>query len=142
MPGRTLAEALLVPTRLYVKSCLAATAGGGVKALAHITGGGLLENIPRVIPDSVSVEIDAGAWPLPSVFRWLAETAGIARTELARVFNCGLGMVAVVDPARADALERALSDAGETVFRVGRVVPRPTGGAGTILLHTETAWPG
>ena len=142
MPGKRLADALLIPTRLYVKSCLAAAAAGGVNALAHITGGGLVENIPRVIPETVSVELDARAWPLPPVFRWLAETSGISRGELARVFNCGLGMVAVVDPHRAEAITKVLTDAGEIVHRVGRVVPRPAGGAGTILLHTETAWPG
>jgi len=142
VPGHTLAEALLVPTRLYVKSCLAAAAAGGVRALAHITGGGLVENIPRVIPSDVSVEIDARAWTLPAVFRWLAETAGFSRGELARVFNCGLGMVAVVEPGRADAITRVLTEGGETVYRVGRVVPRPKGGPGTLLLNTETAWPG
>jgi phosphoribosylformylglycinamidine cyclo-ligase len=142
MPDRTLAEALLVPTRLYVKSCLAAAAAGGVKALAHITGGGLVENIPRVIPPEVSVELDALAWPLPPVFRWLAETAGLSRSELARVFNCGLGMIAVVEPSRADAISQVFTDAGETVYRVGRVVPRPAKDAGTLLLNTETAWPG
>ena len=140
--GRTLAEALLVPTRLYVKSCLAAAAAGGLKALAHITGGGLVENIPRVIPAEVSVELDARAWTLPPVFRWLAETAGLSRGELARVFNCGLGMIAVVEPNRAEALSRTFADAGETVHRVGRVVPRPAENAGTILINVETAWPG
>ncbi|HTS91446.1 MAG TPA: phosphoribosylformylglycinamidine cyclo-ligase [Stellaceae bacterium] len=141
-PGRTLAEALLVPTRLYVRSSLAAIAAGGVKALAHITGGGLVENIPRVIPDHVSVELDARAWKLPPVFRFLAETAGLAGGELARVFNCGIGMVAVVDPARTDAVEHAFAAEGETVLRIGRVVPRPPGGAGTLILNTESEWPG
>ncbi len=141
-PGKSLGEALLVPTRLYVKSCLAAIAGGGVRALAHITGGGLVENIPRVIPDDLSVEIDARSWTLPPVFRWLAETGGIARGELGRVFNCGLGMVAIVESARAADVERAFVEAGETVHRIGRVVPRPKDGTGTILIHTETAWPG
>ena len=142
VPAGTLAEALLVPTRLYVKSCLAAAAAGGLKALAHITGGGLVENIPRVIPADVSVELDARAWTLPPVFRWLAETAGLSRGELARVFNCGLGMIAVVEPNRAEALSRIFADAGETVHRVGRVVPRPAESAGTILINVETAWPG
>jgi len=141
-PGKSLGEALLAPTRLYVKSCLAAIAAGGVRALAHITGGGLIENIPRVIPDALSVEIDARSWTLPPVFRWLAETGGIARSELARVFNCGIGMVAVVERARADAIEQALTANGETVHRIGRVVPRPKDGAGTILVNTESAWPG
>ena len=141
-PGLTLGDALLAPTRLYVRSCLAAIGTGGVKALAHITGGGLVENVPRVIPETVSVALDAERWPLPPVFRWLAETAGIARSELARVFNCGLGMVAVVDTAKADAVERAFAAQGETVYRVGRVVPRQQGGTGTLLLNTETQWPG
>jgi phosphoribosylformylglycinamidine cyclo-ligase len=142
LTGRTLAEALLVPTRLYVKSCLAAAATGDIKALAHITGGGLVENIPRVIPAGVSVELDASAWVLPPVFRWLAETAGLSRSELARVFNCGLGMIAVVDPSRVEAISRVFTDTGETVYRVGRVVARPADGAGTLLINTETAWPG
>jgi len=131
-----------VPTRLYVKSCLAAAATGDIKALAHITGGGLVENIPRVIPAGVSVELDASAWVLPPVFRWLAETAGLSRSELARVFNCGLGMIAVVDPSRVEAISRVFTDTGETVYRVGRVVARPADGAGTLLINTETAWPG
>src|SRR5579872_1571534 len=114
-PGQSLAAALLIPTRLYVKSCLAAAAGGGLKALAHITGGGLVENIPRVIPETMSVELDAKAWTLPPVFRWLAETAGLTRAELARVFNCGLGMIAIVEPARVEAVSRVLTDNGETV---------------------------
>jgi phosphoribosylformylglycinamidine cyclo-ligase len=142
MTSRTLAEALLVPTRLYVKSCLAAAATGDIKALAHITGGGLVENIPRVIPAGVSVELDASAWVLPPVFRWLAETAGLSRSELARVFKCGLGMIAVVDPSRVEAISRVFTDTGETVYRVGRVVARPADGAGTLLINTETAWPG
>ena len=141
-PGKTLAEALLVPTRLYVKSCLAAIAAGGVKALAHITGGGLIENIPRVIPDGLSVELDAASWPLPPVFRWLAETGGITSAELARVFNCGIGMIAIVDPAAVPSVEKSLIEAGETVYRVGRVVPRAPGGKGTIILNAERQWPG
>jgi phosphoribosylformylglycinamidine cyclo-ligase len=142
LSGRTLAEALLVPTRLYVKSALAAAAAGGLKALAHITGGGLVENIPRVIPAHLSVELDANAWTLPPVFRWLADTAGLSRGELARVFNCGLGMIAIVEPDRADAITLVLTQHGETVHSVGRVVPRPKDGPGTLLINTETAWPG
>ena len=140
--GMTLGEALLVPTRLYVRSCLAAIAAGGVKALAHITGGGLIENIPRVIPDDVAVELDARAWSLPPVFRWLAEAGGLTRPELARVFNCGIGMVAVVDPDHATAVTDAFANAGEVIHRIGRVVPRPADGNGTLIRHTEQAWPG
>jgi phosphoribosylformylglycinamidine cyclo-ligase len=95
-----------------------------------------------VIPSGVSVELDARAWTLPPVFRWLAETAGLSRGELARVFNCGLGMIVVVDPSQVDAVTRVFTQAGETVYRVGRVVARPQDGAGTLLVNTETAWPG
>jgi phosphoribosylformylglycinamidine cyclo-ligase len=140
-PGQTLGEALLAPTRLYVRGCRAALAAGGVKAFAHITGGGLLENIPRVLPESCAAELDARSWALPPVFRWLAETARIARAELARTFNCGIGMVAVVDPPTLERVEAALTGAGERVRRIGRIVPRAADAPGTQLLHTD-AWPG
>ena len=139
-PARSLAEALLVPTRIYVKSCLAAIRDGGVKALAHITGGGLIENIPRVLPDNVAVDIDATAWPLPPVFRWLAEAGGVATTEMARTFNCGIGMVVVVAADRADALTRIFEAGGETVHRIGAVVPRKGDDAQVILRNEDAAW--
>jgi phosphoribosylformylglycinamidine cyclo-ligase len=123
-PDRSLAEALLTPTRLYVKSCLAASRAGCVKALAHITGGGLVENVPRVLPAGVAVEVDAANWPVPPVFAWLAREGGVPAAEMARTFNCGIGMVAVVD---ADQVERAsaiFAEHGETVHRIGRVVAR------------------
>jgi phosphoribosylformylglycinamidine cyclo-ligase len=141
-PERALGEALLTPTRLYVKSCRAGLATGGIRALAHITGGGLLENIPRVLPDAVATELDARAWRLPPVFRWLAETGRIAPMEMARTFNCGIGMVAVVEPAAAERVTSALASMGETVHRIGRIVPRAEGAPGTVLLNTDTAWPG
>ncbi|HUB95888.1 MAG TPA: phosphoribosylformylglycinamidine cyclo-ligase [Stellaceae bacterium] len=136
--GRTLAEALLEPTRLYVKSCRAAIAAGGVKALAHITGGGLLENIPRVLPAGLAAEIDARRWPLPAVFAWLAERARIPASELARTFNCGIGMMVVVAPGDQDRIARILTEAGERVFAIGTI----GAGAGVRLVGTETAWPG
>jgi phosphoribosylformylglycinamidine cyclo-ligase len=141
-PGQSLAQALLTPTRLYVLGCRAALAAGGVKAFAHITGGGLVENIPRVLPDGLAAELDARAWALPPVFRWLAETAGIARTEMARTFNCGIGMVAVVDPKSVDRVSAALAAAGERVHRIGRIVARASDEPSTHLLHTEEQWPG
>ena len=119
----TLGEALLTPTRVYVKPALAAIRAGGVHALAHITGGGLTENLPRVLPDGMGVEIDPGSWPRPGVFRWLSETGGIAESEMLRTFNAGIGMALVVAPDRADELVGILRDAGETVTRIGRVVP-------------------
>ena len=120
----TIGAALLVPTRLYVRPVLAALRAGGVHALAHITGGGLTENPPRVLPDGLACEIDLGAWALPGVFRWLAATANMAEVELLKTFNCGIGMVVVVAADRAEALAALLAEAGETVVTLGRVVPR------------------
>ncbi|PKP70877.1 MAG: phosphoribosylformylglycinamidine cyclo-ligase [Alphaproteobacteria bacterium HGW-Alphaproteobacteria-4] len=121
-PG-TLGEALLAPTRLYVRPALAAIRAGGVHGLAHITGGGLTENPPRVLPEGLGIEIDLGAWALPPVFRWLAETSGMSEPELLKTFNCGIGMIAVVAPERAAALRAVLEAEGETVVALGRVVP-------------------
>jgi len=117
-----LGAALLAPTRLYVRQALAAIRAGGVHALAHITGGGLTENPPRVLPEGLACEIDLEAWPLPPVFRWLADTANMAEAELLKTFNCGIGMVLVVAADRADSLTVLLADSGETVTRLGRIV--------------------
>ena len=141
-PGQGLADALLTPTRLYVRGCRAALAAGGVKAFAHITGGGLVENIPRVLPDGLAAELDARAWALPPVFRSLAATGGIARTEMARTFNCGIGMVAVVGPESVDRVTAALQAAGERVDRIGRIVAGTGDEPSTHLLYTEEQWPG
>ena len=122
----SLGEALLTPTRLYVQPALAAVRAGGVHALAHITGGGLTENLPRVLPDDLGADIDLGSWSLPPVFAWLVQTGGMAQAELLKTFNAGIGMVLVVDAARAEALAALLSEAGETVHRIGTV----TEGAG------------
>ena len=126
-PGRSIGECLLEPTRIYVKSCLAAVRAGGVRALAHITGGGLVENIPRVLPDDLGVEIDASAWQVPEVFRWLARAGGIVPSEMERTFNCGIGMVVVVDPDRADELTTIMTEAGEAVHRMGTVTRHEVG---------------
>ncbi len=122
----TLGEALLTPTRLYVKQCLAAVRAGGVHALAHITGGGLTENLPRVLPEDLGADIDLNAWKLPTVFKWMAETGGIAEAEMLKTFNCGIGMILSVSADRADALVKVLEDEGENVVRLGTV----TKGAG------------
>ena len=119
-PG-DLGRALLVPTRLYVKPALAAIRAGGVHALAHITGGGITENLPRVLPKDLGAEIDLGAWSLPPVFRWLAEAGGIERAEMLKTFNSGIGMIVTVAADRADALTDLLAGQGETVHRLGRV---------------------
>ena len=122
----TLGAALLAPTRLYVKQSLAAVRAGGVHALAHITGGGLTENLPRVLPEDLGAEINLDAWDLPPVFQWLAQTGGMAEAEMLKTFNCGVGMILSVAADQADAIEALLKDEGETVYRVGQV----TKGAG------------
>ena len=124
---RPLGAALLEPTRIYVKSCLAAIRGGGVHALAHITGGGLIENLPRVLPDGLAARLDAAAWPQPPVFEWLADSGGIARHEMHRTFNCGIGMALIVAPASAAAATAALTGGDETVYEIGRIVKRGDG---------------
>jgi phosphoribosylformylglycinamidine cyclo-ligase len=116
-----LGEALLAPTRLYVKQALTAVRAGGVHALAHITGGGLTENLPRVLPEGLGAEIDLNAWDLPPVFRWLAETGGMAEAELLKTFNAGVGMVLAVEADQAAALTALLVEAGETVHQLGTV---------------------
>lgn len=117
----TLGEALLAPTRLYVKQALAAMRAGGVHALAHITGGGLTENLPRVLPDDMGATIDLSSWELPAVFRWLAETANMEEKELLKTFNSGIGMIVVVAADRADDIAALLTAAGEAVTRIGTV---------------------
>ncbi|MFW5641667.1 MAG: phosphoribosylformylglycinamidine cyclo-ligase [Roseicyclus sp.] len=119
--GGTLGAALLAPTRLYVRPVLAALRSGGVRALAHITGGGLTENLPRVLPEGLGAEVDLDAWDLPPVFAWLAEAGGIAEAEMLRTFNTGIGMVVVVAEERAEAIAAALSASGERVSVIGRV---------------------
>jgi phosphoribosylformylglycinamidine cyclo-ligase len=118
----SLGAALLTPTRLYVKQALAALQAGGVHALAHITGGGLTENPPRVVPEGLGCHIDLSSWVLPAVFRWLAETAGMSEPELLKTFNCGIGMILIVAADRAEAVAELLSDHGETVTRLGQIV--------------------
>lgn len=121
----SLGEALLTPTRLYVKPALQAIRAGGVHALAHITGGGLTENLPRVLPEGLGAEIDLNAWDLPPVFRWMAEAGGIVEAEMLKTFNCGIGMIVVCAEDRAEELAALLADAGETVARIGTVTETP-----------------
>jgi phosphoribosylformylglycinamidine cyclo-ligase len=138
-PG-ALGESLLVPTRIYVRSCLAAHRAGLVKGFAHITGGGFVENIPRIVPDELAVEIDVGAWPILPVFRWLARAGSIDPTEMMRTFNCGVGMVVVVAQEKAAEAERQLASAGETVFTIGRVVDRTPQLPSVLLNGLAEAW--
>ncbi|QIK79804.1 phosphoribosylformylglycinamidine cyclo-ligase [Sphingomonas piscis] len=116
-----LGRALLTPTRIYVRSLLPLVKAGQVHGLAHITGGGLLENVPRVLKDGCHAAIDTGSWTLPSLFAQLQEGGSIAAGEMARTFNCGIGMVAIVPSQNADMVTAALQAAGEQVFRIGRV---------------------
>lgn len=120
-PDRLLGDLLLEPTRIYVKSLLPEVRAGRIRGLAHITGGGLLENIPRVLPDDCHAIVDADAWDLPPLFAWLQAGGSIEPEELARTFNCGIGMVVAVAPDQADTVASALTAAGETVHRIGRV---------------------
>jgi phosphoribosylformylglycinamidine cyclo-ligase len=121
-PGETMASALLIPTRIYVRSLLNLLEQDAIKAIAHITGGGLLDNVPRVLPEGVVAQIDTASWRAPPVFRWLFEAGQIKPKEMLRVFNCGIGMVLVVDPAGTDAVTRHLSKHGETVYHIGQLV--------------------
>lgn len=135
--AKSLGEALLTPTKIYVKPLLKAVREtGAIKALAHITGGGFPENIPRVLPKHLAAEIDLSAIKAPAVFAWLARTGGVEATEMLRTFNCGVGMIAVVPADKADMVAAALSGEGESVFHLGRMVAREEGAAGTIYKGT------
>jgi phosphoribosylformylglycinamidine cyclo-ligase len=131
--GRPLADVLIEPTRIYVKSVLKLLGEVQVRGLAHITGGGLVENVPRVLPGAVRALLDKSAWPLPPLFRWLQEQGNVAEAEMHRVFNCGIGMVVVVAPGDAERASTLLRSAGETVYRIGAIEPRPAGGAATVV---------
>ena len=125
----TFADAIMAPTRIYVKPVLAAIEqhGEAIKGLVHITGGGLLENIPRVVPEGLAAHLHKGEWQLPPLFSWLQEQGNVDTQEMYRVFNCGLGMVIVVAAEAADAVKAQLSEAGETVYHVGEIVPQGDG---------------
>jgi len=126
---RTLGEALLEPTRIYVRPLLEAIrATHGIKALAHITGGGYPDNIPRILPAAFAAELDLEAIDVPPIFSWLVEAGGIAHAEMLRTFNCGIGMVVVVDAGQAAQVAAVLQKAGETVTPIGRVLPRRDAG--------------
>jgi phosphoribosylformylglycinamidine cyclo-ligase len=127
-PGKALGEALLEPTRIYVRSLLAtlkSDAGASIKALAHITGGGFIDNIPRVLPDGLGAAIDLSTIDVPPVFGWLAKAGGVAESEMIRTFNCGIGMVVVVEPDQADGVIAILRAAGEGVIRFGEIIAAP-----------------
>ena len=121
---KKLAEQLMTPTRVYVKSCLAAIKAGGVNALAHITGGGITENTPRVLPEGLAAEINLKAWELPDIFKWLQEQGNISQPEMLKTFNCGIGMIVIVENLQADAVKAVLEQAGEKVYNIGQIIGR------------------
>ena len=126
-PELSLGEALLTPTRIYVAPVLAAIRAGLVKGLAHITGGGLVENVARMLPDGLAARINGEAWTPPGVFSWLAESGGIETAEMARTFNCGIAMVAAVSPARADEARALFETEGESARIIGEVAAETEG---------------
>ena len=134
---RLLGDLLLEPTRIYVKSLLPLVRAGRIGALAHITGGGLLENIPRVLPEGSHAIVKADSWPLPRLFAFLQAGGAIEPGELARTFNCGIGMVAIVAPEDARTVIEALSEAGETVHRIGVIEP---GAIGCTVCGSADTW--
>ena len=127
LDGKPFRQVVMEPTRLYVKNVLAALAVHPIKALAHITGGGLLENIPRVLPEGTAAHLVKGSWPQTELFAWLQKTAGIDDLEMNRTFNNGIGMVVVVDAANAQATAKTLRDAGEGVYRIGVIAAKGNG---------------
>jgi len=134
LAGRALGELILEPTRIYVKPVLKLAAEVDVKGIAHITGGGLVENIPRTLPNALAARIDRRAWTMPLLFAWLRDQGHVADEELFRVFNCGVGMVIVVGQGDADLALRALRAAGETAWRIGQIEAREPGGPQTIIV--------
>ncbi|MGN6805356.1 MAG: phosphoribosylformylglycinamidine cyclo-ligase [Trinickia sp.] len=132
--GRSLADTLMAPTRIYVKPLLALMQNIAVKGMAHITGGGLVENIPRVLGEHLTAELRNGAWPMPPLFSWLQQHGGVADAEMHRVFNCGIGMAVIVAAADADEAIRQLGAAGEAVWKIGVVRARAEGEAQTIVV--------
>ncbi|MBX3680690.1 phosphoribosylformylglycinamidine cyclo-ligase [Cognatazoarcus halotolerans] len=133
--GRPLRDVILEPTRIYVKPLLALMKAipGVVKGMAHITGGGITENVPRILADDLTAIIDAGSWEMPYLFQWLKGAGNVAEQEMYRVFNCGIGMVVVVDPALADQAAAMLREAGETVHVIGHIARRGDGQAATVV---------
>jgi phosphoribosylamine--glycine ligase/phosphoribosylformylglycinamidine cyclo-ligase len=143
----TLGRALLTPTRIYVKPILkalsippsnSASGSSAIKGLAHITGGGLVENVPRMLPSTLSAHINASAWQLPPVFSWLKKNGNVTATEMARAFNCGVGMVIVAEKGSEAAVKELFEKEGEVVYQVGELKPRQDGEEGCVLEGLQT----
>ena len=134
--GKTLGEALLEPTRIYVKSLLSLIQHVDVHAMAHITGGGLLENVPRVLPGSCAAAIEENSWAMPKIFKWIMENGNVTDEEMLRTFNCGIGMVVIVNDADAEKTIQHLAKQGETAYRIGKIVKRE-GSAPSVTLTSS-----
>jgi phosphoribosylformylglycinamidine cyclo-ligase len=145
-PSLSLGELLLLPTRIYVKSLLAALdikaddGAPAIKGMAHITGGGFLENIPRVLPDGLGVRIDAKSWDLPPLFSWLGGIGKLSTHDLSATLNCGIGMAVICDEAHSEALTRKLQEQGETVYQIGRIVDEASQDKRVVIDHIDECW--
>ncbi|KAI9300307.1 phosphoribosylglycinamide synthetase [Cunninghamella echinulata] len=137
---KTLGEALLTPTRIYVKQLLPVLAKDLVKGLAHITGGGFLDNIPRVMPEHLSVSLDAGSYPFPPIFKWLKQAGQLSAYEMSRTFNCGIGMILVVEPENAATVTQLLEQVGEKVYTIGKVVAKSDLDGKEVDVYNTDAW--
>ncbi|MGH1456639.1 MAG: phosphoribosylformylglycinamidine cyclo-ligase [Alphaproteobacteria bacterium] len=144
--AETLCDALLAPTRIYVKSLLKALKiksednTPGIKGMAHITGGGLTENIPRVLPDGMAAHIDVATWKLPEVFEWLKVQGNLENSDLARTLNCGIGMIVICDPKQAEKIEKSLISTGESVYRMGEIKAQKLSDISIYLDNLGTSW--
>lgn len=144
--AETLVDALLAPTRIYVKSLLKAFEIKNdhgkpvIKGMAHITGGGLSENIPRVLPDGLSASLDAAAWELPQIFKWLKKKGNLDNDDLMRTLNCGIGMIVICDPKHANALEESLNNSGETVSAIGQITAAKQPEISFMIKNRKKAW--
>jgi phosphoribosylformylglycinamidine cyclo-ligase len=132
--GQSMTDVVMAPTRIYVKSMLALIAKIKVKGMAHITGGGLVENVPRVLPENTQAVLHRDAWQLPQLFQWLQKNGGVEDAEMHRVFNCGIGMVVILSASDSKAAKAQLESTGETVYQLGEIVERPTGAHQTIVI--------
>jgi phosphoribosylformylglycinamidine cyclo-ligase len=134
LDGKTLTDLIMAPTRIYVKPVLQLMQQIPVKGLAHITGGGLVENVPRILPDTLMAVLQKRAWRMPPLFHWLQQQGNVADSEMARVFNCGIGMAIVIAPEHADTALGCLHAAGETVWTIGEIKPRQSDQAATVVV--------
>lgn len=146
MLAETLGEALLAPTRIYVKSLLKALTiksennTPAIKGMAHITGGGLTENIPRVLPDGLAAHIDTSKWELPEIFKWLRKQGNLENSDMARTLNCGIGMIVICDPAKAAEIKKSLTNTGEKVFEIGTIKKQKKSDITIFLENMGSSW--